>query len=266
MFEFIKRNKIFSGCFALCLIVIIGLGGYALIQRAYGNDEPIVLPPIIDPDPEEEKDPQISLFSGEFEDEENIITLTWDFQMNNHSFQKLELYRDDTLIDTFYDERETKISIFDFDLSTGPNEFELRLYYDEGIVVSKEASVMIEYVFDVEMSWQPVDNNLGKGYLFSVKYHYNANTPAGIPEIFLDPTLNAGTWDAKYIGKTSLVLQGDYRETEAFYMAKLNEFPDEDVIWHISYNFKSVGVRVNDTVTDNPAQSEYSHEDMEISF
>ena len=263
MIEFIKRNKIFSGCFAFCLIVIAGLSGYAVLRHTQGNEEPTILPPITTPE-KEKQDPQISLFSGTFEDEENIIRLTWDFQMNEHSFQKLELYRKDMLIDTFYDDREKEISIFDYDLSTGTNEFELRLYYDEGIVVNRVANVMITYVFDVEMKHQLVDNNLGKGYLFSVKYHYNSKTPAGIPEIFVDPSLPAGTWDTKYIGKISRNLQDDYQETEAFYMTKMTEFPDKDVIWNISYNFKSVGVRVNDTLTENPAQSEYSHVDMEI--
>ena len=34
------------------------------------------------------KDPEITLFTGSFNDDSNTIHLTWDYQINNHTFQK----------------------------------------------------------------------------------------------------------------------------------------------------------------------------------
>lgn len=263
MIDFIKRNKFFSASLICCLLVIGGLFGYAIVQKIQGTFDPITLPPIFNHE-DEKKDPQISLFSGEFLDDGNVIHFMWDYQLNSHNFKKLELYHNDSLIDLFENEKETELSIFDFDLSTGSNHFELRLYYDDDMSIISEADVFVDYIFDEEMKYQLVDNNLGKGYLFSIKYHYNSKTPVGIPKIFVDPTLSPSIWDASYIGKISRNLQDDYQEIEAFYMVKMNEFPDEIITWNITYTFDSVGLSFKDTISENPAQGVFNQEDIQI--
>lgn len=261
MIEFIKRNKIFSGCLIVCLLVIATLTVRLIVKELRGDIKDDL--PIIDV-PSEKTDPQISLFSGEFHDDEDSISLIWDYQMNDHAFEKLELYHGETLINTFTNEMETTISIFDYGLVTGSNTFELRLYYDEGIVVNVQTEVFVDYVFDIEMKAQAVDNNLGKGYLFTIEYQYNTNTPVGIPVIHINSSLSS-SWDASYIGRKMQNRQGNYQSVIAYYMVYMNDLPNEEVTWDLSYDFRSVGVRVNDSYRENPQEAVFSTEDIQVS-
>lgn len=262
MIDFIRRNKVFASCFILCVCVIIVLGGVTIYRKLSGNDNPIDIPEVIHPN-HPDKDPSISLFSGKFDDEKNVIRFVWDYDLGKHEFQKAEIYSKNTLVQTLNREMETEIDIFQSYISTGNNEFEIRIYYDEGIVVTRKTEVFVDYIFDVVMNHQLVDNNLGKGYLFSVCYHYNSKTPVGIPKIFINSTFS-GNWDAKYVGKTTRVLQDNYQEIEAYYMVKFENYTDEKVTWNISYNFESVGVRVNDVVSENIEEGIFNTEPIQI--
>ena len=261
MIEFIKRNKIFSGCLIICLLVIAGLTARLVIGQLRGEVNPDL--PLID-DPSEEVDPQISLFSGEFDDEQKTISLIWDYQLNDHSFDKVELYYGDTLISTFTNEMETSVSIFDHGIVTGDNTFELRLYYDEGVVVNAQADIFVDYVFDIDMNVQAVDNNLGKGYLFTIEYQYNTNTPVGIPIIHINSSISS-SWDASYICRAVQERQGNYQKIRAYYIVYMTDFPNETVTWDFSYNFKSVGVRVSDTFRENPSEAVFNQENIQVS-
>lgn len=267
MLEFIKRNKMFSGCFIFCLLVIVLLTSLILIKDINGNSDIIVIPPIRN-DEEVTKDPEVTLFTGNFNDETNSIHLTWDYNMNNHTFQKVEIYKDNTLIKTLYSERSYDVSIFDFGISTGDNKFDLHVYYDKGIIVAKETEVFVDYVFDLETIYQLVDNNLGKGYLLTFSYCYNTITPVGVP---LQNATKISTedktpvyWKWNYLTWQSETIDSSYQKTKIYYFISLDDIPNEEIVWKLDVKLDSVGVRFEDEFVDNPSTAIPIEVDIEL--
>lgn len=247
MIDFIKRNKVFSICLFFCISTIIGLSSLALINR-FSDDVPITLIPSIK-EPDEKKDPVFSNFTGHFLDENNVVELSWKTELNGHKLIKLELYRNSELVEDCTDKTSTQLPIHLYNLKTGNNEFEMRLYYDEGIVLSTTTNVFIEYLFDVQMNHQLVDNNLGKGYLLSIKYSYNPSTPVGVPRVNVNSTY-PDSWNFKYLGNQTTELRANYVQMESYFLIEFDHAYDENITWNISYIFDSVGVRHNDAFTE----------------
>lgn len=259
MIKFIKRNKVFSLLLSFCLVMIVGLTGLNIVKVETG-ETPSILPPVILP-PKEKEEPVVEDFSGVFIDDENSIELSWKYSLHGHHFVKAEIYRDSELVEDVSKKINTQLPIHLYDMKTGNNEFELRVYYDNGMVVTKTTTVFIDYLFDIQMKHQLVDNNLGKGYLISIVYHYNASTPAGVPRVLANTTIN-GDWSLNYLGKNSKQLREDYLEAESFYFIGFNSETDQEITWNISYVFDSVGVRKNDTFTEK--LDNYYTEDINI--
>lgn len=263
MLEFIKRNKIFSGCFIFCLLVIILLTSLVIIKDLNGNSDIIVIPPIISN--EEVEDPKITLLTGSFNDENDTIHVTWDYEINNHSFQKVELYYENQLIKTLYSERSFDVSIYEYGIKTGENEFEIRLYYDKGIIVSEFCEVFVDYVFNVQFDYQLVDNNLGKGYLIIFKYDYNKSTPAGLPETYITTDTKLPYWTWKKYGNPEFESKNDdYQTVTIHYFINLGEFSDKTVNWEFIFKLDSVGMRIEKEFEDNAISSNPITLDMEI--
>ena len=63
MLEFVKRNKIFSGCLLFCMIIIVLLIGLILFKDDSGETQLPFIPP---KDEEVINEPEISLYSGSF--------------------------------------------------------------------------------------------------------------------------------------------------------------------------------------------------------
>jgi len=238
------------------MLMIILLSTLVFIKDINGDKDVIVLPPIIHED-EKVLDPEISLFTGTFNDDSNTIHLTWDYQINNHTFQKVEIYKDEQLVKTLYSDRSYDVSIFDYDISTGDNNFELQLYYDNGIIAAKEIEVFVDYAFDLQANYQFVDNNLGKGYLLTFSYNYNTVTPVGVPlQNATKITTKDKTpmyWSWKYITWESNQLVKDYQNTKVYYFISLDSIPNEEITWELDIKLDSVGIRYDDSFTENPS-------------
>ena len=122
MIDFIRRNKVFSVCFSFCLVIILFLSTLLTLKKL-DIDENILVLPIIHPNTEL-VDPEFTLFKGNFDDEKNTIFLTWDYKLNSHSFQKVEIYYENQIIGTYYDERQINIPVMSNHICTGYTEFE----------------------------------------------------------------------------------------------------------------------------------------------
>ncbi len=266
MLEFIRRNKVFSICFAFCLTIILFLSTLLVFEKFNIDKNILALPAFNKPD-EELIDPEFSLFKGNFNDENNTIFLTWDYQLNSHSFQKVELYHEDMLIGTYYDERQIEMPIFDYNICTGYNEFEVILYYDNGMAVTNTTTVFVDYIFDIHVDHQLVDNNLGKGYLLSITYTYNTNTPAGYPSLLIDTNYTKDfrkTWkwyQLPQIERNAFI--NDYQIIKVNYFIELEEFIDSEVEWTLHFKFDSVGVRHEVEFKENPATMQILTMDLE---
>lgn len=247
MIDFIKRNKVFTICLFLCVSIIIGLSTIALINRFTDVPPVTLIPPV--KDPEEQKDPVISNFTGNFIDDDNVVELSWKIEMNKHRLLKIELYRNSELIEECTNKTSTQLPIHLYNLTTGNNEFEIRLYYDEGVVLSATANVFIDYLFDVQMNHQLIDNNLGKGYLITIKYSYNPSTPVGVPRVNVNSTYQ-NSWDFKYLGNQTTELRANYVQMESYFLIGFDDVSNDEVTWNIAYIFDSVGIRYNDTFTE----------------
>ena len=264
MLEFIKRNKMFSGCFIFCLLVIVLLTSLILVKDLNGDSDIIVIPPIKNEE-EEIKDPEITLFTGSFNDDNDTIHVTWDYEMNKHSFQKVEVYHENQLIKTLFSERSLDVSIYEYGLRTGDNEFEIRLYYDKGIIESKFCEVFVDYVFNVQFDYQLVDNNIGKGYLIVFKYDYNKSTPAGLPKVTITTDTKLPYWSWKTYGEAKFVsLNNDYQMVTLHYFINLGDFMDKNAKWEFIFKLDSVGIRIEKEFEDNAISSDPITLDMEI--
>lgn len=263
MFDFIRKNKVFVASLTFCICIILFLSTCLVLKKTNGEDNILVLPPILNP--VEDKDPEISLFKGDFNDENNTVFLTWDYQLNSHTFQKVELYRNDFLIQTYYDERQCEISIFEYAITTGYNNFEVILYYDNGMAVTKEANVFVDYVFDIETSHQLVDNNLGKGYLVTIEYVYNTKTPAGFPELNIETNYSShGYWKFKQIDAHSKAMENNYQKIKVYYLVNIDKRVDDEISWEFNFKFTSVGARHELEFVENPSLIEVNREEILI--
>lgn len=265
MIDFIRRNKVFSACFSFCLVIIIFLSTL-LGLKAFDIDENIlVLPSIINPN-KELKDPEFTLFKGNFNDEDNTIFLTWDYKLNSHSFQKVEIYYENQLIGTYYDERQINIPIMTNSFCTGYNEFEAILYYDNGMAVTNNTTVFVDYIFDIQTTHQLIDNNIGKGYLFSLTYLYNTITPVGYPILEIDTNYSSDfrkTWQWSQLSKIERIpLENDFQKIQINYFIQLQDFIDQEVEWKLDFKFNSVGVRHEVEFVENLSTLEINTEEM----
>lgn len=267
MFDFIRRNKVFSLCFSFCLIIILFLSVLLGLKTFNINENVLVLPSIINPN-KELVDPEFTLFKGNFNDEKNTIFLTWDYQLNSHSFQKVELYHEDELVGTFYDERQIELSVLSHNICTGYNDFEVVLYYDNGMAVTNNTTVFVDYIFDIETFHQLIDNNLGKGYLVKVTYVYNTNTPVGYPLLEIDTNYSSEfgqSWKWKQLSqivRTPLI--NGFQKIEMFYMIQFNDFIDSDVTWELEFKFDSVGIRHKEEFVENLSAIEIYKENIKF--
>lgn len=246
MFDFIRRNKGFSIFFSFCLVIILLLCGLLGLKTLNIDENILVLPPIIQPN-KELVDPEFTLFKGEFRDDNNTIYLTWDYQLNSHSFQKVEVYHDELLIGTYYNERQIEIDMMSNGICTGNNAFEVVLYYDNGMAVTSSTNVFVDYIFDIQTSHQLMENNLGKGYLFSIVYKYNINTPVGYPTLSVDTNYSSEfgkVWQWNQLSQIEReTLENDFQQIRMYYFIQLQEFVDEEIEWKLDFKFNSVGVR-----------------------
>ena len=267
MFDFIRRNKVFSIFFSFCLILILFLSTLLSLKSLNLEGNILVLPSILNPD-KNLIDPEFSLFKGEFNDESNTIYLTWDYQLNSHTFQKVELYHDHSIIGTYYDERQIEIPIMENNICTGYNEFEIVLYYDNGMAVTKDTTVFVDYIFDIHTNYQLIDNNLGKGYLLSITYTYNTNTPVGYPTVDIDTNYLSEfrkSWKWNQLSEIErITLDNNFQKIQMYYLIQLSDFIDQDVEWTFDFKFESVGIRHEVEFTENPSTLEINKEDMTL--
>ena len=267
MLDFIRRNKVFTVCFSFCLIIIMFLS-VLLGLKTFNIDENIlVLPPIMNPNNELD-DPNFTFFKGNFDDEKNTIFLTWDYKLNSHSFQKIEIYRENLLIGTYYNERQIEIPIMTNNICTGYNEFELVLYYDNGLATTKNTQVFVDYIFDIETSHQLIDNNLGKGYLFVVTYTYNTNTPVGYPNLDIVTNYSSEfrkSWKWNQLSQIDRIsLTNGFQKIQMYYLIQLQDLIDNDVEWKLDFKFDSVGIRHEVEFIENPSTIEINKEDITL--
>ena len=267
MFDFIRRNKVFSLCFSFCLSIILFLSVLLGLKTLNVDENILVLPSIIYPN-KELVDPEFTLFKGNFNDENNTIFLTWDYKLNAHSFQKVEIYHLENLIGTYYDERQSEFSIMDDNICTGYNDFEVILYYDNGMAVTKETTVFVDYIFDIQASHQLVDNNLGKGYLVSLEYTYNTKTPVGYPILEIDTNFSSEfrkTWQWKQLPQIIRTpLANDFQKIEILYLIQFQDFIENDVNWELEFKFDSVGVRQKHAFVENLSTLEPYTEEIKL--
>lgn len=265
MFDFIRRNKVFSVCFSFCIVIILFLSTLLTLKKL-DIDENILVLPIISPNKDLE-DPEFTLFKGNFDDEKNTIFLTWDYQLNSHSFQKVEIYHENQMIGTYYDERQIDVPILSNNICTGYNEFEVILYYDNGMAVTSNTTVFVDYIFDITTSRQLIDNNVGKGYLYSISYVYNTNTPVGYPTLEIDTNYSSAFGKAwKWNQLPQIVrtpLTSDFQKIQIDYLIQLQDFVENDVEWKLDFKFNSVGIRHEVEFVENLSTLEIYTEDIE---
>ena len=265
MLDFIRRNKVFSVCFSFCLVIILFLSTLLTLKKL-NIDENILVLPIIHPN-KELVDPEFTLFKGNFDDENNTIFLTWDYKLNSHSFQKVEIYHENQMIGTYYDERQINIPILSNDICTGYNEFEVILYYDNGMAVTSNTTVFVDYIFDITTSRLLIDNNVGKGYLYSISYIYNTNTPVGYPTLEIDTNYSSAfgkVWKWNQLPQIIRTpLNNDFQKIQIDYLIQLSDFVENDVEWKLEFKFNSVGIRHVDEFVENLSTLEVYTDDME---
>ena len=152
-------------------------------------------------------------------------------------------------------------------VSTGYNEFEVILYYDNGMAVTSNTTVFVDYIFDITTSRQLIDNNLGKGYLYSISYIYNTNTPVGYPTLEIDTNYSSAfgkVWKWNQLPQiVRTPLTSDFQKIQIDYLIQLQDFVENDVEWKLDFKFNSVGIRHEVEFVENLSTLEIYTEDIE---
>ena len=117
------------------------------------------------------------------------------------------------------------------DICTGYNEFEVILYYDNGMAVTSNTTVFVDYIFDITSSRLLIDNNVGKGYLYSISYIYNTNTPVGYPTLEIDTNYSSAfgkVWKWNQLPQIIRTpLNNDFQKIQIDYLIHLQDFVEK---------------------------------------
>lgn len=268
MFKFIKSNKMFI----FFLSIVIGFIGFVGISSIIESSSEV--PPVVEnPEPpkdngndepiKEKKELEINSFTGNFSDSKNTILFKWKITENDARINKVEIYKDNLYLQSVTNKSSVEYPIQSNGITTGANTFTLRVTTEAGHVVEKEITVQVDYLFDVSMTSQFVDNNLGKGVLLSITYSYHKKTPVGIPSLYMDTTL-MGYYQHHYLERKTTRLENDYEKTTAYYFMTFDQTNQTNVTWDVHYNFASVGVTENDVIVRDISNIEYESEDIQL--
>lgn len=249
MLNFFKNNKTFT-IFLTLIVGFIGFLGISSIQIESGDippgfvEEP--LPPSVE-NPPVTKPIEINSFSGSFLDSKNTIALKWNVTENDEQIETIELYREDQLIEDVTDKTGYECPIQAYGITTGLNNFTLKVTSTDGEIVEKTTTVNVNYIFDVSKTSQFVDNNIGKGVLLSITYSHHKQTPVGIPVLSISTTLQ-GYYQQRYLERETTPLTSGYEQTTVYYFMTFDATDQNNVTWNILYDFASVGIQEEDVI------------------
>lgn len=265
MFRFLKSNKVFS-IFLTIIVSFIGFLGFNSLRYKEGE-----LPPgfvVETPTPEEpnEETPsskplEINSFTGSFSDSKNMIILKWKVTENDARIEKMELFHNSELLEVVTRKTSFECPLLMNGITTGDNEFTLKITSEEGQIIEKTTTVSVNYVFDVTKTTQFVDNNLGRGVLLSITYRSHQQTPVGLPELSMETTLT-GYYQHRYLERVTTPLINGFEETTVYYFMTFDQTDQTNVTWNVKYDFVSVGVLEDDVIVRDI--SNISYETQEI--
>lgn len=263
MFKFIKENKVFV--FFLSIVIgFIGFIGINALNKDENDNPPIFVESPEEPDDlpiDETKELVIDSFTGVFTDVKNVIQFKWNITENDARIKKVELYKGNRLMQEVTGLVHVDCSIEEDSITTGSNEFTLKVITDKEAVIEKTVTVNVDYVFDVVKTSQFVDNNLGKGVLLSITYRYHRQTPVGIPNMQMTTSLN-GYYEHRYLEQNTTHLSNGYEKTTAYYFMSFDQTDQTNVTWNIEYNFISVGEKEYDVIVKDMSNIVYDTNDI----
>ncbi len=174
LIEYVRKNATFVGLLLIFIGASIGFGIYMLIQQTENPEVPI--PDITDRPIDE---PAITSLEGNYGHDATVY-LNWTIDRANQELTSVKLYQDDRMIGGEMKELTSFAmaqSIYQF--PPGECKFVLRAEFAGGKEVSKEVSVFINYILNVNMETEPVDD----GLMLKLTYSYNESTPVGVPRV-----------------------------------------------------------------------------------
>lgn len=264
MFEILKNNKVFS-IFLTVIVSFIGFLGFNSMKYKEGELPPsFIEEPSIPYDPEEtpiSKPLEINSFSGTFSDSRKMILLKWKVTENNARIEKMELYHEEELLEVVTKKTSFECPLFMEGITTGDNEFKLKITSDDGQVVEKIITVFVDYIFDVTKTTQFVDNNLGKGVLLSITYSSHKQTPVGIPELSMKTTLS-GYYQHRYLERKTIALTSGFEKTTVYFFMTFDQTNQTNVTWNVNYDFVSVGEHEEDVIVRDISDIDYETQDI----
>ncbi len=172
--EYIRKNAMFVGLLLVFIGACIGFGVYALMQRP--GDSVVSTP---DPTETPQEGPAITSLEGNYGHDATVY-LNWSIDRDNQELTSVKLYQDDRMIGgEMKDLTSFAMAQSIYQFPPGDCKFVLQAEFADGNEVTKEVSVFINYILNINMETEPTADGL---YL-KLTYSYNENTPVSVPRV-----------------------------------------------------------------------------------
>lgn len=171
---YIKNNKMFVILF-LCYSVLIMFLSFFLI-----NGDTTVIDYWVIGNTYTENN--IEYFNASFKEDRDAIEFTWNVQLAKSSVEKYEICYGDVILREGMNASSALISVVEFDIPTGNNKFDLKIYLKNDTVLEKSVYLYLNEVFDFEVS----ETLSGNSILYTVYYTYDDRNPASVPQFAIN--------------------------------------------------------------------------------
>lgn len=222
--SFVKNNKVFLFLFLSYSIIILTLS-YMLIKgedtvfNAWGSSNNYT-------------ENNIAYFNGNFNDERKAIEFNWNVELAKGAIEKFEIFREENLLREGINASSAVLSIYEYDIPTGNNKFDLCVTLTDGTLMKKTVYVYIDEVFDFEVS----ENIVGMSILYDVTYTYDDRNPVTPPQFSIYNIDQLITLN--YISAKEISSNNHYKTIEAVY--ELNYENIETGRYEINVNWEFI--------------------------
>lgn len=194
LITYIRKNIVFVILLSILLLITIGAGIFLWMDHQASLPAPAPAP---SPDPVvEEVETSISSLEGSYS-KNGEVQLTWSIYQGTHTVSSVRLfYGDKDLAGELKALTSYSLSQSLYQFPTGNTTFTLKAVLDNQEVITKEVTVFIDYIVDMNMTSEQSENTL----TIHLTYRYDDANPVSIPRI-------------KYLHSASLPLSFQYVDT-----------------------------------------------------
>lgn len=174
LIEYVRKNAVFVGLLSIFVVFCGFFGGYVFTQRTNTVSDPPSPAPVVPVN-----DPEITTFEGSY-GHDAAVHLSWSIDRADQELESVKLYYGDhALGGEMKDLTSFTMAQSVYQFPTGDCTFTLKAKLSEAGEISKDVTVFINYVVNIDMQTEQTAD----GMLLKLTYSYDKENPVSVPRI-----------------------------------------------------------------------------------